>query len=299
MIYHDGTEAQRLFSVARATGAHTVQAVVFLLLLASVPAAQRIAVITPDKSPLTQKYAAAITEGLAGKIKVLDGALSESGFNSMRTEAPYNLSLAESKQLASVIGADFLLILKTGVQRRMSFSKPDYFEAFAVSYLISGRTGRLVDWNLKSLESNAAEKAENLLLESGSADEVVRRVIAAKNQELAEKPKSTMEEVPDTVSSEARNFRPPVPYRRIKPIYTKTAYLYDARATVDIEVDIDADGKILRTEIVRWAGYGLDESVDHAVRSMNWRPAERNGKPLPMRVLLRYNFTKVEEAESN
>jgi hypothetical protein len=35
--------------------------------------------------------------------------------------------------------------------------------------------------------------------------------------------------------------------------------------------------------------------VTDAVRAMNWRPAMRGGKPLPMRVLLRYNFTKVEK----
>jgi hypothetical protein len=28
---------------------------------------------------------------------------------------------------------------------------------------------------------------------------------------------------------------------------------------------------------------------------MNWRPAERNGKTLPMRFLLRYNFKKAEQ----
>ena len=39
----------------------------------------------------------------------------------------------------------------------------------------------------------------------------------------------------------------------------------------------------------------LEESVEKAVRAMNWRPAMRNGSALPMRVLLRYNFTKVEK----
>jgi hypothetical protein len=47
--------------------------------------------------------------------------------------------------------------------------------------------------------------------------------------------------------------------------------------------------------ITRWAGFELDESVAKAVRSMNWRPAERNGKPLPVRFLLRYNFKKIEK----
>jgi outer membrane biosynthesis protein TonB len=74
--------------------------------------------------------------------------------------------------------------------------------------------------------------------------------------------------------------------------------LYDTKATVDLEADVDLDGKIIGTRIVRWAGFGLDESVEAAVRSMNWRPAMRNGKPLPMRILLRYNFTKLDKRRS-
>lgn len=272
-----------------------------VLLLYSISAAQRLAVITPDKSRISKEYSSALTEKLSGKIKVLDVALSDSGFQSMRPESPYNLSSVESRQLASVLGTDFLLILRSGIQRRMSFSRNDYFEAFAVSYLISGRTGRLVDWRLSSFESDTARKAEDLLIASigGTADNVLRKAASVKNEELEQDPKGMIEEVPPDGSPGATSFRPPVPYKRIKPEYTRTANLYDVRATVDIEVDIDSDGRILRTEVVRWAGYGLDESVDKAVRSMNWRPAERNGKPLPMRVLLRYNFTKVEDTDSN
>jgi hypothetical protein len=49
-------------------------------------------------------------------------------------------------------------------------------------------------------------------------------------------------------------------------------------ATIDVLVDVEADGGITKIEIVRWAGFGLDESVAETVRKMNWRPAERNGK---------------------
>ena len=72
------------------------------------------------------------------------------------------------------------------------------------------------------------------------------------------------------------------------------AYLYSIAATVEILVDLDAAGKITITAIVRWAGYGLDESVETAVRAMNSRPADRNKNTLPRRVLLRYNFKKTE-----
>jgi hypothetical protein len=71
--------------------------------------------------------------------------------------------------------------------------------------------------------------------------------------------------------------------------------LYDVTATVERGVDLDAKGSIQRTRIVRWAGFGLDESVEKTVREMNWRPAELNGKNVPMRFLLRYNFKKPEK----
>ncbi len=104
-----------------------------------------------------------------------------------------------------------------------------------------------------------------------------------------------IEEVPDEGSAAAKNLRPPQPYKRIKPEYTRDAYFYDIRATVDALVDIDENGTVTAIEIDRWAGFGLDESVAETIRKMNWRPATRNGKALPMRVLLRYNFTKIEK----
>ena len=83
-----------------------------------------------------------------------------------------------------------------------------------------------------------------------------------------------------------------MPYKRIKPAYTRVAGFYNIRATIDVLA-----GEVTRTEVVRWTGYGLDESVVATIRSMNWRPATRNGKPLAMRVLLRYNFTKIENGQ--
>jgi outer membrane biosynthesis protein TonB len=63
-------------------------------------------------------------------------------------------------------------------------------------------------------------------------------------------------------------------------------------------VDLNEKGDITDLEITRWAGFGLDENVIAVVRSMNWRPAERNGKPLKIRFLLRYNFKKIEKDDN-
>ena len=103
-----------------------------------------------------------------------------------------------------------------------------------------------------------------------------------------------IEEMPADGTPGALNFRSPIPYLRIKPEYTAIASFYDVAATVEIELTLASDGSILAADVVRWAGFGLDGSALKAVRSMQWRPAERNGKTLPIRVLLRYNFKKLE-----
>jgi TonB family protein len=100
---------------------------------------------------------------------------------------------------------------------------------------------------------------------------------------------------PEPGSPAALGFRSPVPYRRIKPEYTSDAALYDVRGSVDIEIDLSSEGHIEATRIKKWAGYGLDEAAERAVRTMNWRPAERGGKPIALRFVMRFNFKRVEK----
>lgn len=258
---------------------------------------QKIAVLAPDRTPPETAYSARLSNAIANRGKVLDGELADAAFRSVSTENPFNLSVQFSKNTASVIGCDYFVLLRAGTLRRVSLDRPDYFEAFAAAYVVSSRTGRLVIWKLEKAEAETAEKAEELLLPSADilANEISAALPAITRTESSETLSHTFEELPAEGTAAAKNFRAPIPYRRIAPEYTRLAYLYGIKATVEIQVDLDADGRILRTEIVRWAGFGLDEAVDAAVRKMNWRPAERNGKTLPIRFLLRYNFKKIEK----
>ena len=268
-----------------------------LLISSSTLAAQRIAILTPDKAVSSISFAEKLESKLAEKLKVIDGALSESAYLSVAPRIPFNLTADESKKIGTVIGCDLFVILRSATQRRSSFQRAEYYESYAPVYLVSSRTGRLVFWKLQQFEGTAPQKSEKLLNDSVGqlAAEIAGQARAAIKREIAEPDPPAMEEVPDENSPAAKNFRAPIPYRRIKPEYTTQAALYDITATVELEVDTDASGTITRAEIVRWAGYGLDESVEKTVRQMNWRPAERNGKPLPMRFLLRYNFKKIDK----
>lgn len=258
---------------------------------------QRVAVVVPEKDGLAESFAASLAENIGAKIKVLDSLMAEAAFRSLAIETPFNMTISDARRAASAVGCDFLLLVRAGTTRRSSLSRVDYYESFAAAYLVSERTGRLADWSLTSFEADSPEKAERTLFDSARtlAERIADKARAARETELNEKAAPALEKLPLENEPESKDFRPPVPYKRVKPEYPQTAFLYGVRATIEIEADIEADGRVSRARIVRWAGYGLDESVIAAVQKMNWRPAERGGRPLPMRVLLRYNFTKIEK----
>lgn len=262
-------------------------------------AQSKIAVIAPEKNSLNQTFIEKLETSLSPDFKILDDSLSETAFLSAENKTPFNLSTEEAKNIGAAIGCDYFLLIKTENLTRYSFEKKEYQESYAAVYVVSSRTGRLVFWKIINGEAQKSDEAEKKLFDSikDLSAEISNELKIVGKNELNEKPKKKLEELPAENSPEAKNFRPPLPYRQIKPSYTRNAYLYSIAATVDIEVDVDDAGKILRTEIVRWAGFGLDESVEKTVRRMNWKAADRNGKSLPMRVLLRYNFKKIEPDE--
>jgi len=271
---------------------------ILLIGAATVPAfAQRLAVIAPQKAEQITEFHNAVRTGLSEALRVLDPSLAEAAFKSIEVENPFNLTTHDGRRVSSVVGCDSFLLIRSAVQRREVLSKPAHFEAYAVIFLIDGRSGRLIDFALEHYDAPSPSEAQAKLI--GSAPKVISRLRSAVSGHRPAPPRDPgFEEVPPADSPLAKGLRTPVPYRRIRPEYTDAASFYGVRATVDIEVDIDVDGRIARTSIERWAGFGLEESVEKAVRAMNWRPAERNGKPLPMRVLLRYNFTKIEKDET-
>jgi hypothetical protein len=257
---------------------------------------QKIAVLTPEENAHSVRFTEKLTNSLSAKFKVLDKDLSGAAFLSVNPQKPFNLTVQDSKLIGEAIGCQYFLLVNAFNQRRYSFELRDHFESYAIIYAVSSRTGKLIYWTLKTFNGFTPENAEKLLLDSTEnlTTELHQKLSANTKTELNEKALPNFTEIPpETVP----NFRPPLPYKRISPPYTEIAAFYKAEATVDIEVYVDESGKIVRTEIVRWAGFGLDESVAETIRKMNWRPAEKNGEKVPIRALLRYNFKKIEKEE--
>ena len=267
-----------------------------MLILSGAVNAQRIAIIEPE-SVRVEGLSSALRLDLAIDFKILDESMTYAAFRSVTLTDPFNLATSHARRTGEVLGVNNFILLRSAVQRRASIDRPAYFEAYTIAYVVGSRTGSLIGWFRESVEGATEKEAREKLIANSRS--IAKRISASLNaNRFSIVRDAKFEEVPAEDSSLAKGLRTPVPYRRIRPEYTDLASSYGVRATVDIEVDIDADGTIARTSIERWAGFGLEESVEKAVRSMNWRPAERNGKPLPMRILLRYNFVKVEKDEA-
>ena len=142
-------------------------------------------------------------------------------------------------------------------------------------------------------------RAETKLAESTGdlTNEISAKIKSAEIKEINETANAKANDLPDEIHRMRKIFARLCLTKESNRNIQKLADFYKIAATVDVLVDISKKGEILNTEIVRWAGYGLDESVEKTVREMNWRAADRNGKSLVMRVLLRYNFKDIKTDE--
>ncbi|HEX8746800.1 MAG TPA: energy transducer TonB [Pyrinomonadaceae bacterium] len=212
-----------------------------------------------------------------------------------------NMTLEEARQLGASLGADFFITGDAQTLRRSPSNGSVYYEAYASIFLVSSRTGRLITWERPSYRADRPDAASELLLKGLAGGDLRGRyavaIARAEQDEMRMRAEAVgrraplIEEAPVDVTG-AKGLRLPLPYRRLRPPYPETARQAEAEATVDVEVDIGADGEVSRVEVVRWAGFGLDEATVTTVRQMHFRPAMRDDEAIPMRVLLRYNFRK-------
>jgi TonB family protein len=237
------------------------------------------------------------------ELAVPDGELAGAAARGNGYSGSLNLSLEEARDLGAALASDYYIIADAQTLRRSSSQRPAYYESYCSIFLVSSRSGRLILWDRPSFENEQATKAEmqlsELLLSSQFLQrfqDAIRGTLKAETEErliIPDEPEAIIEAAPDDEKvAELQGLRFPRPFRRFRPEYPDSAAKADAEATVDLVIDVSADGEIGQVRVERWAGFGLDESTVTAVRKMHFFPAMKNGSPIAMRVLLRYNFRK-------
>jgi TonB family protein len=256
-------------------------------------------------TPIAQRAAETLRSRLrsGGNVVVADPDLSRAAAKGIGYAGSLNLTVSDARDLGAALATEFYVIGEAQTLRRSSFQSPKYHESYCSIFIVSTRSGRLLFWDRPSFENTEATKAESLLSQYLADDTLTRHLTEvikkAHEDERIQRTFSTppaeavIEEAPDDEkAAEVQGIRLPRPYRRLRPDYPQTAARADAEATVDVLADVRADGEVGDIQIVRWAGFGLDESTIATVRQLHFFPALKNGTPVPMRVLLRYNFRK-------
>ncbi len=262
----------------------------------------RIAVLDFGSTPIGQHASNLLRRQLskAANFSVLDADQAKAGAAGAGYAGSLNLSVPEARDLGAAIGCDFFLIGDADTLRRSPSDAPIYFESYASIFIVSARTGRLVLWLRPTTSSAKAADAERTLMDllslaatTSTMTSAIHHAIESERAERAARIENALPVI-EVMSDAAENgnTRAPRPFRRVKPEYTEAAAHSRVEAIVDALVDIDDKGEVNHIEIARWAGYGLDESVLAAVKQMHFFPAMRDGRAIPMRVLLRYNFRK-------
>ena len=98
----------------------------FLFSFALPVAAQRIAVITPQKTEFALKYSEKFESSLSEKVHVLDDSLSEAAYLSVSPATPFNMTVDLSKQIGAAIGCDSFILIRSATQRRSAYLRNEY-----------------------------------------------------------------------------------------------------------------------------------------------------------------------------
>jgi len=275
-----------------------------LLLLGSNARAQTtVSVLDFGETAFAKKTADKLRERLRSTVELLvaDADLSRAAAKGIGYSGSLNLSVSDARDLGAVLATDFYILGDAQTLRRSASTRPVYYESYCSLFVVSSRTGRLIFWDRPSVESD--QPAEDKLLNEVVAEKTIYRMLIAIRRAredervqrtlVTAKSEPVIEEAPaDEQAAEVQGLRLPRPYRRLRPEYPENAARAEAEGVVDVLVDVGADGEVGQVQIARWAGFGLDETTVATVRKMHFFPAMKNGNPVAMRVLLRYNFRK-------
>ena len=286
------------------------EAFVILVLLSGVAKGQAdqrplVSVLDLGAQPVAKLATQTLRDRLrsSGELSIADADLTRVAAKGIGYSGSLNLSASEARDLGAALATEFYIIGDAQTLRRSSFQSPVYYESYCTIFLVSARSGKLIFWDRPSFENAEATRAEESLSQYLSGDALARRLITSigkahederiQRTALPNAAEVVIEEAPeDERIAEVQGIRAPRPYRRLRPNYPDTAARAEAEAIVDVVVDVGADGEVGEVQVVRWAGFGLDESTVATVRQLHFFPAMKNGTPIPMRVMLRYNFRK-------
>lgn len=256
----------------------------------------------PNDSHRTE---AALTEALSRdeRVSLIDQSLVQPVLGGIRYDRSINMNKDEARRLGAAIGCDFFIIGKSEALTRSTRENESHEEAYAGVMIVDARTGSLAAFDFisekgRTREAALAELAKALSSRASVYIDRIAQFVDARStndsaRDAARSNDEIIEDIPDEKSPRAAGFSPPEFLNRVKPEYTAQADQADITASVEAMAVLHSSGEVGLVDITRWAGFGLDESAQRAIRQLKFKPATRDGKPVTVRALIRYNFRHV------
>ncbi|WP_394820719.1 energy transducer TonB [Pendulispora albinea] len=82
----------------------------------------------------------------------------------------------------------------------------------------------------------------------------------------------------------------PRPTSRVKPVYPDEARSAEIEGTVTVEVTVDCTGNVVKADVVKGLGHGLDEAAVAAIRKTTFEPAPRCASGFQKSMRINYAF---------
>ena len=259
-----------------------------------------------DSAALANEAASILGASLGSdsRLLLIDQSIVQPALRGVGYDGSINMNRDEARRVGAAIGCDFFVTGKLETFTRSDRAAEEHEEALIGVMIIDGRTGALavsdfIDERAATRQAAVATMSKTLTARAaGYADRMSRFQLARMQVNPVDSEKSRIEiaeDIPDDGSPRAAGFKPPEFLNRVKPDYTDAANLTDITAILEASVVFRADSEVGEIQIVRWAGFGLDEAAERAIRQLKFKPATRDGKPINVRAIVRYNFRRLSE----
>ena len=275
----------------------------------------RIAIVGFTAKPAAESRAveAALTKALGrdARVALLDASMVEPALKALAYDGSINMNADQARRLASAVGCDFFVVGKAEVLTRSEREKESHEEAYAGVFFVDARDGSLAAFDFLSDKESAREAALNGIVKqlgaraAGYIDRLIQLRVSALISSSATSTTTRasskiefIEDIPDEGSARSTGFKPPEFLNRVKPEYPHEAESADITATLEARVVLRSNGEIGEIQFTRWAGFGLEESAERAIRQLKFKPATRDGRPISVRAVVRYNFRRVSDPNS-
>ena len=180
------------------------------------------------------------------------------------------MSVSEARDLGNAMDSEFFIIGDAQTLRRSSSQVVEYYESYSSILVISSRSGQLVLWDRTQRRVRQTKRAlKRISVKALSAKELIEQLPDGyrkgtlstrriNGQSCWMQRLHSLRRLPeDDNAAEAQGLRLPRPFRRLRPAYPESAARAEIEATVDVLVDVGADGEVGQIQVARWAGFGL------------------------------------------